>query len=117
MVKTKTLEDVPTISIAPGEGKKPETFLRDTHFETKAFPRHFPSGNFGLHHERAIPLTSRMYFIQRLMNKDKRFSKDLAYLFMAQQFCERQSLEKQIHIAGRKGKFQGNGCSGKKIHP
>ena len=40
----------------------------------------------------------------------------MAYLFMAQQFCERQSLEKQIHIAGRKGKFQGNGVSGKKIH-
>ena len=37
-------------------------------------------------------------------------------MFMAQQFCERQSLEKQINIAGRKGKVQNYASSSKKIH-
>ena len=95
-----TLEDAPTISVAPGEGKVPQTFLRDPHFEVKAFPRHFPSGKYGLHHEREVNLPANMYYSQRIMNKDDRFSKDLTYIFMASQFCERQALEKQINIAG-----------------
>ena len=49
-----------------------------------------------------------MYFQQRVMNKDDRFSKDISYIFAAQQFVERAKIESQISIAGRKGVTQTN---------
>ena len=49
-----------------------------------------------------------MYFQQRVMNNDERFSTDLSYIFAAQQFVERGKIESQISIAGRKGITQSN---------
>ena len=39
------------------------------------------------------------------MNRDDRFSRDISYIFAAQQFIERQKIESQISLAGRKGVF------------
>ena len=99
------------ISIAPGEGKIPTNFLREENIDVKGFPRHFPSGINGIDHTREIRLTKQMYFNQRLLNKDGRFSTDPYFIFMATSYIERLQLEKQIDISGLKGTstVQGNG--------
>jgi hypothetical protein len=83
-----------------GEGKTAYTFLTEEHTDVKAFPKHHPSGKFGLNHPRKIRLSLQMYFNQRLLNQDKRFSKDPCYLFMASYYIERQAVERQINISG-----------------
>ena len=42
---------------------------------------------------------------QRLLNVDKRFSKDPDWLFIAQQYVERHAIERQISISYQKGKI------------
>ena len=76
---------------------------KEEYFDLKAFPRHHPTGTCGLHSKRTIKVTAQSYFVQRVMNKDERFSTDPAYIFMAQYYVERAKLESQISIAGRKG--------------
>ena len=44
-----------------------------------------------------------MYFNQRLLNKDGRFSTDPYFVFMATSYIERLQLENQIDISGLKG--------------
>jgi hypothetical protein len=90
--------------IAPGEGKTPTNWLRETNFDVNAFPILHPSGKYGLNQERKVPLSLQKYMIQRTMNKDPRFRHQSSYVFMAQQAVERESLEKQINIAGQRGK-------------
>ena len=87
--------------IAPGEGKIPNPLMREEHFDVRAFPKHHPSGKFGLHHPRNQKLSARKYFQQRLLNKDERFSNDPCYVFTAAYFLERQSIENQINISGK----------------
>lgn len=60
------------IAIAPGEGKIPSNLMREDFFDVKAFPRHHPSGKFGLDHSRMYKLTPKHYFEQRLLNADSR---------------------------------------------
>ena len=80
--------------------------MRQKDWDLAAFPRHHPKGIFGLHHERKQKVTDQMYFQQRIMNRDERFSTDISYIFAAQQFIERQKIESQISLAGRKGVSQ-----------
>ena len=91
------------IKIAPGEGKDVSDLLREEHFDVKAFPKHHPSGHFGLHHARKYKLSPQVYFNQRLLNIDDRFSKDPCYLFMAAYYVERNALERYINISGQRG--------------
>ena len=93
-------EEKGSIKIAPGEGKIPTNLLREQHFDVRAFPKHHPNGQYGFHHTRKHKLTAQMYFDQRLMNHDERFSRDPCYLFMACYYLERQSIERQIDISG-----------------
>ena len=83
-----------------GEGKVVSGILREPHSDVKAFPKHHPSGRFGINHPRKIRLSPQMYFNQRLLNQDRRFSKDPCYLFMASYYQERQAVESQINISG-----------------
>ena len=82
--------------------------MRQQNWDVLAFPRHHPKGNFGLHHERTRKVSAQLYFQQRIMNNDERFSTDISYIFAAQQFVERGKIESQISIAGRKGVTQSN---------
>ena len=91
------------IDIAPGENKIPTNFMRDEHFDVKAFPTLHPTGNYGLNHPRDQKLPPVYYFNQRLLNVDQRFAKHAPYLFAAQQYVERNTLEGQINISGLKG--------------
>jgi hypothetical protein len=74
------------VTIAPGEGKVATTFLRDRFFDVKSFPKHHPSGKFGIDHSRKYKLSPIWYFNQRLLNADERFQKDPCYVFMASQW-------------------------------
>ena len=91
------------IDIAPGENKIPTNFMRDEYFDVKAFPTLHPSGKYGLNHPRDQKLPPVYYFNQRLLNEDQRFAKHAPYLFAAQQYVERTTLESQINISGLKG--------------
>ena len=73
-----------TVKFAPGEGKSVSPFLQAEHMDVKAFPRHHPSGQFGLNHQREFKLSPSQYFSQRLLNEDERFSRDPFYVF---KFC------------------------------
>ena len=109
----KTIHNV--VKIAPGEGKIPQNYLREENFDVKAFPRHHPTGSYGLDHPRERKIPAQKFFCQRLLNRDPRFANDMSYLFMAQQRVERAALESQLRLAGRKGKIQGNNGPNKKF--
>ena len=113
-VKKVKTSDGQSITIAPGEGKIPSNFLRQEHFDVMSFVRHHPTGRFGLHHPRSTKLTPSVYFNQRLLNQDERFSKDPFYIFMCAFYVERLGLEKQISISGMKGVPTG-GAGEKKV--
>jgi len=57
-----------------------------------------------------------MYFNQRLLNKDERFSKDPFYVFMSAAYLERKGLESQISISGLKGVSSSGNVQERKIH-
>jgi hypothetical protein len=82
-------------SFAPGEGKIPQIILTADNWDALAFPMKHPSGKFNLHHKRDRKLSDQYYFVQRLRNKDKQFSKDPAYLFAAAQYLEKKTISTQ----------------------
>ena len=98
--KLKRGKNVPTYEIAPGEGKKPEDWLREPSFDIDAFPHLHANGKYGiLDEERPKPITPAKYFPQRILNKNNAFAKDHDYIFMAQAYLERYALEKQIDMS------------------
>ena len=92
-----------SFEIAPGENKIPTNRLRQIDGDVKAFPKHYPSGKYGINYPRKYKLTNQMFFNQRLLNADERFSNDNLYVFMASTFIEQEQLEKQINISGMRG--------------
>ena len=89
-----------------GEGKHVRDWLRDEIFDITAFPDKHPDGKFGLHYNRNTKLSAKQYFNQRIMHHDPRFRKDPEYIFVAEQLCTRQALERQISISARRGSLQ-----------
>ncbi len=65
-------ENNAVFEIAPGEGKIPTNWLKDENFDVMAFPCLFPSGQFGLFHQREKKISSQQYFNQRILNRDPR---------------------------------------------
>jgi len=47
-------------------------------------------------------ITAKKYFIQRLLNHDKRFARDASYLFFAQYICEMKQIRDNIMVAMQK---------------
>lgn len=103
------------IKIAPGEGKVPTKALREKDLDAKAFPKHHPTGKYGFNYDREFKLSPSVYYNQRLMNEDERFSKDAFYVFMAAAMVEMHSIEGQIDISGVKGKTDNLGNGEKKV--
>ena len=104
--KLKRGNDAPVYTIAPGEGKKPEEWLREPTFDIEAFPHLFPDGKYGLHYdERPKKITPAKYFPQRILNQNNAYAKDSDYIFMAQQYLERFALERQIDMSMLHGSF------------
>ena len=92
-----------SFEIAPGENKVIRRVFQVKDCDVKAFPRHYPTGRYGISFPRKHRLTNQMFFNQRLLNKDQRFSKDTFYLFMASTLIEEEQLEKQINVSGMRG--------------
>ena len=95
------------LCVAPAEGQTPLDFMLDTNAEVLAFPTKFPHSTGGLTSERTVTLTPKKYFIQRLLNKDKRFASDANYLFYAQYVTEMKQIRDSVMIAMRQnaGRF------------
>ena len=90
-------------NIAPGEGKIPTNWIREKDFDINAFPEKFSKGRFGLNWPRKKKLSPIKYFAARLLNMSNLFARDPDFLFIAQQFCERFSIERNINCTMRKG--------------
>ena len=69
------------LSIAPGEGMLPVSFMLDQNVEELSFPSLFLTGRFGFHHERAVKLSLTKYANARLLNHTSRFASNIEYLF------------------------------------
>ena len=63
-----------------------------------------PDGKNGLHQERLKKLSDQYYFVQRLRNKDQRFSTDPAYAFAAAAYLEKKQLQRNINVSYQRGK-------------
>ena len=107
IVNTKSIQVAVTgdgseesVKIAPGEGKISTNMIREDHMDVKAFPRHHPTGKFGLNHEREVKLSPSQYFNQRLLNEDERFSTDSFYVFMAASYVEQNGVADQVKDRG-----------------
>ena len=63
-----------------------------------------PDGEHNLHYPRVRKLTEQYYFVQRLRNRDTRFSIDPAYTFAAAAYLEKKQLQSNINISYQRGK-------------
>ena len=90
-------------NIGPGEGKIPTNWIREKDFDINAFPEKFSKGRFGLNWPRKKKLSPIKYFAARLIHMLNLFARDPDFLFIAQQFCERFSIERNINCTMRKG--------------
>ena len=98
-------EKYPEISVAPGEGQTPTGILSEKDWDIKAFPHlHNPDGTNGKDQERQVKLTDQYYFIQRVINKETRFSVNPDYLYSAVAYLEQKQLYANINNVGRRGK-------------
>ncbi len=102
------------IEIAPGEGKVPTNWLKEHDFDVLSFPTLFPTGKYGCDFDREKKVSKQKYFNQRMLNIDHRFSRDMSYLFAAQQRVEREQIEQQFNLVVQKGKVT-EGMDGKTI--
>ena len=80
------------ISIAPGEGKYPSNILNEQDWDIKSFPTLLPDGLNSLHAKRKVRLTDQDYFVQRILNKDRRFAQNPAFIFAATSFIETKQI-------------------------
>ena len=107
------MDKYPEISVAPGEGQKPKGILVDKHWDVKAFPHlHNLDGSNGKDHERKVKLKEQEYFIQRIINKEKRFAETPAYLYSSVAYLEEKRIYQSLSLVGSRGKeVKGDGGS------
>ena len=110
--KSTQCNQVTNLDFAPGEGKKPTSFLDLKHWDVKSWPMLLPDGKFGLDYERKVKLTRQNYFQQRLLNVDDRFAKTPGWVFGAMSVVEADRLRANANLTGMKGK-RNVGPSGK----
>ena len=92
------------MSVAPGEGKLPENILCTENWDALAFPMKHPTGEYNLHFKRDTKLSDQYYFVQRLRNRDRRFSADPPYIFAAFQYLEKKQFQRNINVSFMRGK-------------
>ena len=103
-----------TVSIAPGEGQIPKDIMNDYEWDIKAYPHlHNADGSNGKDQERKVRLTDQSYFIQRVCNLEKRFAKSSAYMYAAVAFIEKKQINRNINLAGTRGRQVNNKEGGK----
>ena len=92
--------DQSILSIAPGEGNKPEKVLE---LEAKCFPAEFPDGTNTYNEKRKIKLSPSQYFNSRILSADNRFARNPEYIFFALYATEVHQISSNISIAMRIG--------------
>ena len=101
------------INVAPGEGQIPKDIMADNDWDIKAFPHlHKPDGSNGKDQERKVKLTEQNYFINRICNKEQRFAKSPAYVYSAVGYIEKKQINRNINLAGTRGKKVTNEAGG-----
>ena len=88
-----------TMTIAPGEGKKPMSLLNDKQCEELSHPWLFPTGKFGYKIEREINLTPNKYFNQRLLNYKQTFASEADYIFYVHSVYQQNNMTSRMNIA------------------
>ena len=78
------IEDVESISIAPGEGNKPASLFNEPMIGAKSFPSLFPNGCNTYDALSGVKISRCDYYKARLFGLDKRFASDTKYIFFAQ---------------------------------
>ena len=79
--------------------------MAETDWDIKAFPNlHNSDGSNGKDQDRKTRLTEQNYFIQRICNKEKRFAKSAAYVYAAVAYIEKKQINRNINLAGTRGK-------------
>ena len=113
------VDKYPEITVAPGEGQTPLNVLFDKDWDVQAFPHlHNADGSNGKDQEREVKLTDQRYFIQRINNKELRFSRSPAYLYSAVGYLDKKQIQSNINLVGTRGeKVMGdNGQYSYKLH-
>ena len=99
-------------AVAPGEGNKPQSVLRDVDIEVLAFPHLFPTGRFAydVTVPRKVNLTMRRYFDRQLLHYSGKFARNREWMFTMQYRVTEQQVHnmKGIAMCLKKGsKFRG----------
>ena len=103
--ESEAVDITKNIAVAPGEGKRPTDIMMEKDWDIRAFPHlHNLSGSNGKDEERNIYLTDQSYFIQRILNIDQRFARSSAYKYAAVAYLEKKQLQRNINIAGTRGR-------------
>ena len=111
-----SISEPSTVSVAPGEGKIPKDIMSEEDWDVKAFPYlNNPDGSNGKDQERKVRLTDQNFFINRICNKEKRFSRSPAYMYAAIGYLEKKQLQRNINLANTRGK-EVIGQSGEKAY-
>ena len=92
------------LSFAPAEGNHPFNILTEKDWDIKSWPILLPDGKYGINHKRTTRLTDQQYFVQRISNRDKRFSQSPGYIFAAAAYIEQKQLSSKANISYRRGK-------------
>jgi hypothetical protein len=92
--------DTTILSVAPGEGNKPERVLD---MEAKCFPVEFPDGSNTYSEKRKQKLSPSRYFNSRLFSVDNRFSRNPEYIFFGLYATEVHQIHSNVSIATRIG--------------
>ena len=94
----------PEVSVAPGQGQTPKGLLADTDLDVKAFPHLYNAdGSNGKDQDRPVKLFPQRFFIQRALNKEKRFSRCAPWLYYGVAYLEQQRIFRNICAVGTRG--------------
>ena len=103
----------PELILAPGEGQRPKGITGDKDWDIKAFPHlHNPDGSNGKDQKRQVKLTDQKYFIQRIINREKRFAETSSYLYSAVGYLEEKRIFQNMSLIGSRGKEVKNSNGG-----
>ena len=87
--------------------------MADNDWDIKAFPHlHNADGSNGKDEERMVRLTEQNYFIQRICNREQRFARSPAYIYAAVAYIEKKQINRNINLAGTRGKKVTNDTGG-----
>ena len=98
-----SVDDVESVSVAPGEGKRPISIFHEPLVEAKSFPSLFPNGDYSYDAERDVKISRCDYYKARIFSADARFAANTNYIFFAQYAYECEKLFSSISINLRKG--------------